>query len=318
VGALVASRAATDGSGGWNTSWGLDANLRPLGNVVVNSYLAGSAAPQGGSDGLAARTSVAYRDRMWNTSAMWRRVDAGFDPGIGFARRRGMEQWYATFGAHPRPRLRRIQEVHPYVDVDYITNGATRMDTRHLLAGVEVAFQPDGSLVVEGSDQFDRVAEAFTVFPGRQVPAGAYAWREGAVRYQSGTGRAVSGNVGVAGGGFYDGTRTTWSGGLAWRARHDLGLEATLQRNDVVLGSGAFTADLVGARLRYARSTTLFGSAFVQYNTQARAFITNARVNLRYRPLSDVFLVYTERRNIDTGVRNERSVALKVTRMLAL
>jgi hypothetical protein len=85
-----------------------------------------------------------------------------------------------------------------------------------------------------------------------------------------------------------------------------------------VLGSGAFTADLVGARLRYARSTTLFGSAFVQYNTQARAFITNARVNLRYRPLSDVFLVYTERRNIDTGVRNERSVALKVTRMLAL
>ena len=40
-------------------------------------------------------------------------------------------------------------------------------------------------------------------------------------------------------------------------------------------------------------------------------------MNLRYRPLSDVFLVYTERRDTETGARNERSVALKVTRMAA-
>jgi hypothetical protein len=54
----------------------------------------------------------------------------------------------------------------------------------------------------------------------------------------------------------------------------------------------------------------------VQYNTQTRAFSTNARVNWRWAPLSDVFLVYTERQNIETGLRNERSVALKVTRMM--
>jgi hypothetical protein len=45
--------------------------------------------------------------------------------------------------------------------------------------------------------------------------------------------------------------------------------------------------------------------------------VINARVAWRWAPLSDVFLVYTERENTLTRVRNERSVAFKVTRMLA-
>jgi hypothetical protein len=69
--------------------------------------------------------------------------------------------------------------------------------------------------------------------------------------------------------------------------------------------------------MKYSWSTTLFGSAFVQYNTQTRSMVTNARVAWRWAPLSDVFVVYTERQNTLTNVRNERSVALKVTRMLA-
>jgi hypothetical protein len=45
--------------------------------------------------------------------------------------------------------------------------------------------------------------------------------------------------------------------------------------------------------------------------------VTNARVNLRYAPMSDVFLVYTERRNQGNGITNERSVALKATKLFA-
>ena len=61
----------------------------------------------------------------------------------------------------------------------------------------------------------------------------------------------------------------------------------------------------------------MFGSTFIQYNTQTKSFVTNARLAWRYAPLSDVFLVYTERQNTLTNVRNERSVAFKVTRMAA-
>jgi hypothetical protein len=81
--------------------------------------------------------------------------------------------------------------------------------------------------------------------------------------------------------------------------------------------AGDFTADLASLRVRYAWSTRLFGSAYTQYNTQTHTFVTNARVNFRYRPLSDMYLVYTERQDTRTGARNERVLALKVTHMTA-
>jgi len=116
---------------------------------------------------------------------------------------------------------------------------------------------------------------------------------------------------------FYSGTNQVLGGSLTWRPRVDFNVEATLQHNDVSLPSGAFAADLAGLRVKYSWSTTLFGSAFLQYNTQTRSRVVNARVAWRWAPLSDVFLVYTERENTLTRVRNERSVAFKVTRMLA-
>lgn len=316
IGVQLLNRNPID-SGGANLSYGLDANIRLFRNMVVNSYYAASRAPGDTADGDAARLSVAYRSAFWNTSAMWKRVSDDFQPGLGFVRRRAMEQWFGTVGTHWRPRSRRLQEVVTYIDGEYIADPSSRLETRTLTAGADVLFQPDGSLTIEGNDTFDRLDSGFEIFPGVNVPAGGYTLRDAQVRYTSGQARPLFGNVSVSSGEFYGGTRRTYGGGVTWRAKYFLSLEGSFQRNDVDLPGGSFLADVASARLRYAWSTRLFGSGFVQYNTQSKSFVTNARVNFRYAPLSDVFLVYTERRNRETNVMNERSVALKVTRLMA-
>jgi hypothetical protein len=85
----------------------------------------------------------------------------------------------------------------------------------------------------------------------------------------------------------------------------------------VELPQGSFDADVAGLRLRYSWSTSLFGMAFVQYNAESKQVVTNARINFRYSPMSDGFLVYTDRRNQRTDITNERSVAIKATKMVA-
>jgi hypothetical protein len=316
LGVVVLNRDASE-PGRSNLSYGVDANLRLFGNMVMNSYYAASRAPGDSADGDAARLSVAYRSAFWNTSAMWKRVSDDFDPGLGFVRRKAMEQWFGTVGGHFRPRGGRLQEVVTYVDADYIADPASQLETRTLTAGTQVNFQPDGFLTIEANDTFDRLDAAFQIFPGVNVPAGGYSFRDASVRYTSGQARKLFGNVSLASGEFYGGTRRTYGGGLTWRAKYFLSVEGSVQRNDVDLPGGSFLADIASARVRYAWSTQLFGSAFVQYNTQSKSFVTNARVNFRYAPLSDVFIVYTERRNRETDVLNERSIALKVTRLLA-
>ena len=314
VGVLVSSRS---GNGSYNRSYGVDANLRPIANLVVNSYLAASDAAGDSSDGYAARTSLAYRGRLWNSSAMWKRVSERFDPGLGSVRRRGMQHLFGTTGVHARPLLPGMQEVNPYVEVDYITDLANQLATRSIETGVNLQLRPEGELSVEVNNEFDRLDAPFAVFAGQVIPAGSYSWSDVGVSYLNGEGHTLSTRLSASGGGFYDGSRRSATGSLVWRARYNLSLEGAVQRNAVRRDAGDFTADLASLRVRYAWSTRLFGSAYTQYNTQAHAFVTNARVNFRYRPLSDMYLVYTERQDTRTGARNERVLALKVTHMTA-
>lgn len=314
VGMLVSSRS---GNGTYNRSYGADANIRPIANLIVNAYLAGSEAPGDSADGYAARTSVAYRGRLLNTSAMWKRVSNRFDPGLGYVRRRGMQQLYGTTGIHARPALPGMQEVNPYVEVDYITDLGNQLASRSIETGLNLLIRPEGEIGLKVTSEFDRLDVPFAIVPSQVIPIGAYGWNEVGLRYQSGDGRALSANVNVTTGGFYDGTRRSASASLVWRVRYNMSLEGSAQRNAVQRNAGDFRADLASLRLRYAWSTRLFGSAYTQYNTQTRAFVTNARVNLRYRPLSDIFLVYTDREDTASGIRNERVLALKVTHMTA-
>jgi hypothetical protein len=180
-----------------------------------------------------------------------------------------------------------------------------------------VAMQPDGQFDAEVRDQFERVPRPFEIFPGDTVVAGAYTWREATAGYTSSGARALSGNVRVTAGDFYDGSRKSIALGTTWRPRYDVFVETSLQHNQVSLPKDSFDADVGYVRVRYSWSTALFGSAFVQYNAQTKQLVTNARVNLRYAPMSDVFLVYTERRNQRDGITNERSIAIKATKLLA-
>lgn len=317
VGVLVANRQSTGSDRSRdNRSGGLDANLR-FGDLIVNAYGAVTEGAGTAADGYAWRLSGAYRGRFWNNSAMVKRVSDGFAPGIGFVRRRGMTQAYATVGAHMRPAVSWLQELAPWASVDYYADMRGGLDTRTVTAGTDILLQPDGILALTVADWYDRLEAPFPVVPGKVLPVGAYAWREGSATYTSSQQRPVFFVAGVSGGGYYDGTRRSANGTLTWRASPALALEATGQTNAIRSPTaGAFQADLAGVRVRYAVSTTLFGSAFVQYNTQTKAFSTNVRAAWRWAPLSDVFVVYTERQDLALGTRAERSVALKVTRMV--
>jgi Domain of unknown function (DUF5916)/Carbohydrate family 9 binding domain-like len=316
IGVLVQNRAATD-SNTWNRSYGIDANLRPRGNTIINAYLARSDAPGRTSDGTAARTQLAYRGKLWDNSLLWKRVSDAFAPGIGFVRRRGFQQFYGTVGIHPRPAVRGVAEVNPYLLVDYISDLRSQLDSRTISAGFDVTMRSEAKLTMLLSDQFDRIEQTFTLVPGRTVAPGAYGWREATVRYDMAPANRILGTANATVGTFYTGTRRSAGAGVTWRASPSLAIETNYQRNAINLASGDFVANLAGVRMRYAWSTTLLSSAFVQYNTQTRSFSTNARINWRWAPLSDVFVVYTDRRDSESWAQNERSIALKITRMLA-
>ena len=102
-----------------------------------------------------------------------------------------------------------------------------------------------------------------------------------------------------------------------WRANYRLNFSIDASHNDVSLPNGSFLTDVVGGRIRYFYSTVLFAGAYVQYNSAAELLVTNIRVNWIHAPLSDLFLVYTERRDMGNNSVLDRVVTAKVTRAVS-
>lgn len=318
VGGLFSNRNGLGQSAGdYNRSFGADANLRIKENLLVHSYLAETDYPGREGSNRAGRISAAYRDVLWDVSALVRRIGDAFDPGLGFVARRGIRHGYATVGVHPRPGLPGVNELNPYWELDYITNLQSSLETRTNTFGLGVAFLDGSQLTVSGSDRFEVIDDAFLVAGQGEVPVGRYAFREGSVSYQSNAAKAVSGQVGVSGGGFFQGTRRSMSLGGRWRPSHHFAIDVVAERNHIDLPNHSFTADVLGARLDLASSTRSFVSGFFQYNTSSEESVVNLRWNFIHSPLSDFFLVYSERRNREGGEPLERAVTLKATKLLS-
>lgn len=314
VGVILTNRAPTSLDAPGNQAVGVDANLNLFNNLYVNTYLAGTR--KGDDDGRAGRLSVGWRDRFWNTSAAVRQVGETFNPGIGFVRRRAIRESYATLGVHPRPGIPSVLEVNPYVEWTYTTDLAGRLESREERGALGVSFLDRSSLNVSYTRSFERLDAPFRVRDGVSVPVGDYTFGQGSVSYRSSQGKALSGNVGVSGGGFYDGSRYTVSGGFRWQPDYHLVLDVDATHNALEVRGTSFSADLYSARVQYAWSTTLNVSGFVQYNADADEMVTNVRANFIHAPLSDLFFLFTERRSTAGLGVMERFFTVKVTRLL--
>jgi hypothetical protein len=297
-----------------NRAAGVDANLRLLGNLWINSYLALTDA--GGTRDQAARLSLGWRDPFWNTSVSFRQLGEDFSPGIGFVRRRAIREGYGTVGVHHRPDAPWLQEINPYVEANRITDLSGRIESTSARGALGLNFPDRSSVNLSGNRQFERLVVPFEIRPGTFIPVGDYTFHEGSVTYRSSQGRALSGNAGVSGGEFYGGTRLTLTGGVRWQPDYRLILELGATHNSLDVQDTRFTADLYSARAQYAVSTRLNFTGFVQYNADVDEVITNLRANLVHAPLSDIFLLYTERRPAAASGVLERFITLKVTRLL--
>jgi hypothetical protein len=123
--------------------------------------------------------------------------------------------------------------------------------------------------------------------------------------------------VNLGTGPFYTGYKRTYTAGTSWRQSHKLTTSVNYTRNNVELPEGHFHTTLLSTRVNYGFSTTMFLNALIQYNNTSRQWSSNIRFNIIHRPLSDLFIVYNERRHSLTGNLVDRALIAKVTYMIS-
>jgi hypothetical protein len=132
--------------------------------------------------------------------------------------------------------------------------------------------------------------------------------------------KSFSLNLNLSGGGFYNGTIKSSTISAIYRARPWGNFELNFQYNDLDFpkpyGNDALT--LFGSKIEINFNRYLFWTTFVQYNTQQERFNLNSRLQWRFKPLSDIFLVYTDNYDITNWLPKYRALVFKVNYWLNL
>ena len=116
-------------------------------------------------------------------------------------------------------------------------------------------------------------------------------------------------------GGYFDGTRTSFSADINYRVQPygSLSLMTTYHK---ILQPEPYTSTdliLVGPRLDITFTESLFFTTFVQYNNQIDNVNINMRLQWRFAPVSDLFIVYTENSYPVGFTTKNRGLVLKLS-----
>jgi len=143
----------------------------------------------------------------------------------------------------------------------------------------------------------------------------SYKWNDFSVLFYSDNRKMFKYDFQAGYGGYFNGNRWFLQGTLNYRFQpfgyisliysyNDLSLPAPWQHNKFWL---------IGPKLDVTFTDKLFFTTYVQYNQQADNLNINARFQWRYKPVSDLFLVYTD--NYFPGSMNakNRALVLKLT-----
>lgn len=94
--------------------------------------------------------------------------------------------------------------------------------------------------------------------------------------------------------------------GVEYKPNSRFSLALRNVRDNVKLPQGSFITNLLRARVNYSFTTSMSLNAFIQYNRDTREVTSNVRFNVIHRPLSDIFIVYNEARDLFMGRKQTR------------
>ena len=153
------------------------------------------------------------------------------------------------------------------------------------------------------------------------LPAGRYVYNQYGIRYESDYRKKFYYSARVRTGGFYNGTLQQYSLDMTFRVQPWGNFTMGFEQNDINLPApyGSDRLLLINPRVEINFSTRMFWTTFLQFNTQRNNFNVNSRLQWRYKPMSDFFLVYTDNYFTDPLFTNKnRALVFKLNYWLTI
>ena len=317
LGAMFTNRSVSRVAPGSSQAYGIDGTFAFFDNISLITYLARTRVPgpEHRERDLSYQGKFEYAADRYGFQLDHVVVEDNFLPEVGFLRRDNFRRTFVAGRFSPRPvSIESVRQFSLDATVDYIaTADENRLETRQNVLAFQTEFETSDRLIVTLTDNYERLVVPFAP-PGAdfEIPEGGYRFADAQVAFAIGQQRRINGQVSVRRGRYFDGDLTTvelTQGRIA--VLPQMSVEPTISFNWIDTPHGAFQTNLAVARVNYAFSPRMFFSGLLEYSSASDSFASNLRFRWEYSPGSELFLVYTDYRDVTGGLRPDRGWDLR-------
>jgi hypothetical protein len=261
-------------------------------------------------------------------------VGSAYNPEVGYVRRKDIQQLASTTWYNIYPASGRIQAHGPGFDFDMVGNQTHGFLDWDINLMYRIKWKSTDEFSMRLRKEYTYLFEPYdpTESGGPELPAlTGYANYLFVGEYLSDARKRFYFFLTTRSGGYYNGSRLNLGGQLNYRFQPYGVVSLDFAVNRIRLPNPYSDAGLllIGPRLDLTFTRSLFWTTYVQYNNQINNVNINSRLQWRFKPVSDLFLVYTDNYATESYTNDEgiflqkgqpklRAVVLKLTYWLNL
>lgn len=304
----------------YNRVLGGDFNLASKDNTWTGKFFYHrSFSPDEEKQGGVAAMRLTYQTLDWESFLRAEIVDDNYTPEVGFARRTGYQRVANTTSRIYYPTSKIINSFSFGFDFDALYSPEfERLTDWDINILNTIQFQNTSEFSMRLRREYVYLFDEFdpTNTGGEPLPADSdYTINRIILDYQSDFRKRLFFTARTILGQYFNGNRFNLEGSFGYRFQPYGSLSIDLEYNRIRLPEPYNDGNLilVGPRLDLTFTKSLFWTTFVQYNNQIDNLNINSRFQWRFRPVSDLFIVYTDNYFPDDFVNKNRALVLKLT-----
>ncbi len=316
---------STDLYNAYNRVLGLDYNLQSADNTLTGKFFYHRAitTDQEADNKFSHGARLNFQKRKFGFGYEHDWVGDGYNAEVGFVRRRDYFRINpnARIFFYPEQGIINRHSVRLSTEIFYRPNfGRTDQTTRLFW---DANLKTTGSIFVSLSNNYIYLTDGFdpTRSGALELPGNTgYTFNRIWISYRSDQRKVFSFRINPEYGQFFNGTQLGLGGSVTWRYQPlgSIQLNVNYQSINLPEPYGSANFFLIGPRIDLTFTKNLFWTTFLQYNSQLENFNVNTRLQWRFAPVSDFFLVYTDNYDTFDFTTKNRALVAKVTYWLNL
>jgi hypothetical protein len=271
--------------------------------------------------------SLVYSTQKLNFNWFHQIIGSGFDPAVGFVPRNGYKRISPSMRYFFYPKSDITISHGPTSDLAFIWDDRYGYTDHDLKVGYSFIFQSNSTLDFIARNSYTFLFRNFNATNTPNTPDSLklpafseYTYSSAQIAFVSDPRKVINYEAGGTVGQYFNGTRAGVRTVVNYRFQPYGLFSVEFNYNRITLPKPYKSADiyLISPRLDLTLTKSVFFTTFFQYNSQFNNVNINSRFQWRFKPVSDLFIVYTDNYFYSTEQPNQQQNFTPKNRALVL